>query len=418
MENFKKISAVCMLWILINAITYFIFFETGYIVSWLFTGLFVLSTVLLIVVGMITSFVSMMVSILNQGTNKVKKYLFSQFVWFCFVVILLGLQIQVSALFTYSPSNGGTATIESVELNGTTQYMSIRGKDLSNPVILFLAGGPGGTQMSSTREFLADLEDTYTIVNWDQPGVGKSYNARPYKDLTVDLYIEDAHALTAYLKQKYNQEKIYIMGESWGSYLGILLSSMFPEDYYAFIGSGQMVDFTETEITCYNLAMEIAVEKGDQRQIDALNKIGIPPIYGDNVTMDIGTYLQYLYMHMERDSSIHQVNWDTFDSLFSPEYSVMDSVNFARGLFFTFSHVYQQLYGTDLREEYTEFDIPIYILHGRHDVNAPVYLVESYFELIQAPEKELIFFEHSGHNPWINESQLFNETVEDLFDLH
>ena len=418
MENLKKIVTVCVLWVLILMITYFTFFQKGYIVSWVFMALFTISIALLIIALLLTLFILILMSITNQNNYKIKKYLGTQFVWLCFSVVALGLQTQFSEFFTYTPDNGETALIESVELNGTTQYISIRGEDLSNPVILFLAGGPGGTQMASTREFFKDLENEYTIINWEQPGVGKSYNARHYKDLTVDVYVEDAHALTTYLKQRFQQEKIYIVGESWGSYLGVLLADIYPEDYFALIGTGQMVDFTETEIACYNLAMEIAVDRGDQRQIDALEKIGVPPIYGENVTMELATYLQYLHRHMGRNEEINHSDWDTLDTLFSPEYSVMDSVNFARGLLYTFSHVYQQLYGTNLREEHRDFEIPVYFLHGRYDVNAPVFLVEEYYEVVNAPDKELIFFEHSGHNPWIDESELFNETLRELFDLH
>ncbi|MGS0973109.1 MAG: alpha/beta fold hydrolase [Candidatus Izemoplasmataceae bacterium] len=94
----------------------------------------------------------------------------------------------------------------------------------------------------------------------------------------------------------------------------------------------------------------------------------------------------------------------------------MDSFNFIRALYYTFSHVFQQLYETDLRETHTSLDIPIYILHGRHDLNAPSYLVDDYYELLEAPEKELIYFEHSGHNPWITEPVLFQQTVLDLLN--
>ncbi len=418
MENLKRIFIIYALLVLLNLIVYVLLFELGYLVSWIIFGVLLVASILLMVALVITSLLLMITYITKQRSYRVKKYMVAQFTWFAFMMIACVLQVTVSEKFTFAPNTTTYASIESVELNGTTQYISVRSEDLSQPIILFLAGGPGGTQMVSTREFLAELEDEYTIINWDQPGVGKSYDARSYKDLTVDTYIEDAHALTLYLKETYQQEKIYLIGESWGSFLGILLSEAYPEDYYAFIGAGQMVDFTETEIACYNLAMEIAIEKNDQKQIDALKKIGVPPIYGKNVSMEIGTYLQYLHMEMVRNPEIKYTSWDTFDSLFAPEYSIMDSINFARGLIFTFSHVYQQLYGIDLREDYTEFDIPIYILHGRHDINAPVYLVEDYYQVINAPDKELIFFEESGHNPWINESELFNETVRNLFSFH
>ena len=205
------------------------------------------------------------------------------------------------------------------------------------------------------------------------------------------------------------------MGQSWGSYLGMVLSATYPEDYHAFIGSGQMVDFTETEQYCYDIALSIAKDKGDAQQIKALENLGRPPIYGDNVSMEIGSYLMYLHQEMASNSQIHQTDFDTVDEMLSPEYGILDKINFMRGLYYTFSHVYQQLYGVDLRETHTEFEIPIYIFHGRHDVNAPTYLVKDYYNQIDAPNKELIWFEHSGHSPWHNETDLFVEKTIEVF---
>ena len=88
-------------------------------------------------------------------------------------------------------------------------------------MLLFLAGGPGGSQMAATRYELSELEKHFIVVGWDQPGSGKSYKAIKQSDLTIQTYIDDGHALTKYLKEKFSEEKIYIVGESWGSALGI-----------------------------------------------------------------------------------------------------------------------------------------------------------------------------------------------------
>ncbi|MEA1883746.1 MAG: alpha/beta fold hydrolase [Thermotogota bacterium] len=155
--------------------------------------------------------------------------------------------------------------------------------------ILFIAGGPGGSQIQATREKLSALENDYTIVNWEQPGAGKSYNAHPINSLTPDVYVEDGHALTQYLKERFNQQKIYLIGESWESYLGIRLSKEYPEDYHAFIGTGQMVDFSETEQYCYDLALSIANKRNDLQQIKALENLDEIPIRGKNISLEIGT---------------------------------------------------------------------------------------------------------------------------------
>ena len=147
------------------------------------------------------------------------------------MVLNLGL-VTLSQLTASTPrivdENGNTpegsiAELKRLELNGRKQWISLRGRDKNAPVLLFLAGGPGGTQMAAVRHELAEMEKHFVIVNWDQPGSGKSYYAEKTKNITVETYIQDGFALTEYLKERFSQKKIYLMGESWGSALGIFL---------------------------------------------------------------------------------------------------------------------------------------------------------------------------------------------------
>jgi len=315
-----------------------------------------------------------------------------------------------------TPENSIAELIE-VELNGHKQWISLRGWDKNNPVLLFLAGGPGGTQMAAVRHELSDLEKDYVVVNWDQPGSGKSYDATDIKDITVETYIEDGQALTEYLTERFDKEKIYLIGESWGSALGIFLIDHYPESYHGFIGTGQMIDFEETERMDYQLAMEIAREKNDRKMIGKLEDKGVPPYYGKDVLWRSATYLNYLSHQMSSNPEIHNSGYNTFRDIGSSEYGMLDKVNYARGIINTFNHVYQQLYDIDLREDYAELEVPVYFFLGRHDLNAPTSLVEEYVEILEAPEKEILWFEHSGHNPWINERDQFVEEVRNRFSL-
>ena len=174
--------------------------------------------------------------------------------------------IAISQLTASTPrivdENGNTpensiAELTKVELNGRKQWISIRGWDNNAPVLLFLAGGPGGTQMAAVRYELAELEKHFVVVNWDQPGSGKSYYAEKTKNITAQTYIKDGYALTEYLKERFSQDKIYLVGESWGSALGIFLVEKYPESYYALIGTGQMVDFAETERIDYEKVLKM-----------------------------------------------------------------------------------------------------------------------------------------------------------------
>lgn len=335
------------------------------------------------------------------------------------MVILMGGLFLFSGLFAHTPAildeqgkhlEGSIAELKQVTLNGRKEWISIRGENVQNPVLLFLAGGPGGTQMAAVRHDLGDLEKYFVVVNWDQPGSGKSYNTAP-KDMTPDTYIEDGLALTDYLCERFGQDKIYLVGESWGSALAIFLAAEKPESYHAVVGTGQMVDFLETELLDYDKAIEIAKERGDTEKIAKLTANGRPPYYGSDVTWKSAEYLNYLSDYMAMNPAIHNGGYNTFRDIFSEEYSLRDKINFLRGIVTTFNHIYPQLYDVDLRKDYKVLKVPVYFFLGKHDINAPTSLVEEYVNILEAPHKEIIWFEHSGHSPWINESQCFVEEL-------
>ena len=303
------------------------------------------------------------------------------------------------------------AKLIEVELNGSKQWITIRGEDKSNPVILFLAGGPGGTQLVETRQYLQPLEKYFTIVNWDQPGSGKSYRAVNKAELTRERYIDDCIALTKYLKNYLNKDKIYLMGQSWGTALAVWTAIENPSDYHAVINSGQMVDFVETEKICYEYVLEKAKKDSDTKLEKKLIEQGAPPYYGKGVTKKSATYLMKLSEQMSSNPQIHNSGYTTLEDIMSEEYSVIDKVNYIRGIVTTFENVYPKLYDKSLLKTGLDLPVPIFIIHGKHDLNAPVSLVNTYYDRLRAPHKELIWFDHSGHTPWRNENQLFIETI-------
>lgn len=328
--------------------------------------------------------------------------------------LMLGGVVLFSVLSAHTPAISGDGSVSELiclTLNGRKEWVSIRGEDREKPVLLFLAGGPGGTQMAAVRHELGELEKHFVVVNWDQPGAGKSFRAVKTEQLTVETYIEDGFALTEYLRERFGQEKIYLVGESWGSALGVMLAARYPEFYHALVGTGQMVDFLETELLDYEKAMEIARARGDAEKLAKLEQNGPPPYSSAEVTFKSMEYLNYLSSYMSANSAITGGGYQTFRDIFSPEYSVIDKLNYILGLAATFGQVYPQLYGVDLRMECPRVDVPTYFFLGRHDINAPTALAQEYLESLKAPRKGLIWFEHSGHSPWINESEKFAEEL-------
>lgn len=339
---------------------------------------------------------------------------------------LLLLFILVTQIFAFTPSikdsngkkvEGSIAELTRLSLNGHKEWISIRGVNKDAPILLFLAGGPGGTQMAAVRYELSELEKHFVVVNWDQPGSGKSYHSMNRKDISVQNYIEDGVALTEYLRERFGQEKIYLIGESWGSALGIFLIESRPEYYAGFIGTGQMVDFSETERRDYQKAMDMAKENGDEKLIQKLISQGEAPYYEGNIAMLSATYLNYLSTAMTTNPEITNGGYHTPRDMFASEYGVCDSVYYMLGVMNTFNTVYPTLYGTDLRESHAELEVPTFFFIGRHDINAPTELTEEYYEILSAPEKELVWFEHSGHGPWMNETEKFVKETLRVFSV-
>lgn len=191
------------------------------------------------------------------------------------MLIIAVLAVVASQFFASTPpivdSNGqqipnAIASLEKVTINDSDQWITIRGQNKENPVLLFLSGGPGGSQLVTERRALGKLEESFIVVNWDQPGAGKSYNAVDQKALTVDRYVNDGLALAAYLRDRFQKEKIFLLGESWGSALGVWMIQKEPDLFYAFGGTGQMVAFLENDLKCYQFAIDQARERGDTKK--------------------------------------------------------------------------------------------------------------------------------------------------------
>jgi pimeloyl-ACP methyl ester carboxylesterase len=336
------------------------------------------------------------------------------------IFIIGALAVVISQYFAMTPPitdkqgnplPGSIATLEKVTLNGSQQWISIRAKDRNKPVLLFLAGGPGGSQLATERFALGELEDHFVVVNWEQPGAGKSFDSVDRSTITTERYIEDAHALVLYLQERFGQEKVYVLGESWGSALGIMLVQRYPEDFHAFVGTGQMVAFLENDLMCYDFALQWARERGDTTKVEKLTQQGPPPYYGRNVAWKQATYLMDTFTYMNQNPAIADNGANTFRDLAAPEYGLYDKVNWFRGVLDTLGIVYPQLWDVDFRKQAAKLDVPVYFLIGRHDINAPTILTEQYFELLEAPHKEIVWFEHSGHTPWVSESDRFVQVM-------
>ena len=226
---------------------------------------------------------------------------------------LLILMVVLSQVTAFTPAVEGPDPISElrpVTVNGRTEWLSLRGQDRSKPVLLFLSGGPGGSHLATARHYFASLENDYVVVVWEQPGAAKSFGAIAPEDLTLDTYLADGEAITAHLRGEFDQDRIYLMGESWGSALGLMMTRQHPEYYRAFVGTGQMVDFLETERIDYQMALDDARRIGDEQLADRLAAQGPPP-YTSGVALKTYAYLSPLYGTMARTGQLNDAPFST-----------------------------------------------------------------------------------------------------------
>lgn len=292
------------------------------------------------------------------------------------------------------PVPGAIASLEKVTLNGTEQWITIRGHDPArNPVLLNLGmGGPGGGGFA-TRSLFEPLEEHFTVVSWDEPGTGKSYGAVGFDQLTHERFVADAVALTDLLRARFGQERIFLYGVSWTSILGVWLVEEHPELYHALVTSGQMVTTTGNDRLGYALALQHARSLGDTATVATLEANGPPPYTGDDVVFRYLAYLDVLNDIMGEPRYAVVVPLVPF---LAPEYGLVDKVNHTRGLIDSFNAFYPKLADLDLAAQVPEVEVPVWFFVGREDVNAMASLVEEYHAVLDAPRKELVWLQ-GGH---------------------
>ncbi|OJT18855.1 hypothetical protein BO221_39780 [Archangium sp. Cb G35] len=307
------------------------------------------------------------------------------------------------------PVSEGIASLEQVRLGGVEQWLLIRGRSLHNPLLLYLSGGPGTSEMAWVRHFNAPLEEHFTVVQWDQRGAAKSYAARKNgDDLTVEQFVSDANELLELLTTRFSQQKVFIVGHSWGSILGVLLAQRRPERVHAFVGTGQQVNFLENDTLCHLRAYELAMRYGDYKALARLARIGPPPYTGRDMTQRYLTLYSLAGRHAGRRGLMPEL---LSSMLTAPEYSLRDKVQFFLGLRETFPRVYPQLAGLDLEAQVPRLEVPVWFLLGREDYVTPSELAVRYFDKLEAPRKTLLWFEHSGHSPPFEEPGRFNDIL-------
>ena len=297
-----------------------------------------------------------------------------------------------------------------VKLGGEEQYLEMTGASDQLPVLLFLHGGPGWPQTPHLRYFNADLSKEMIVVSWDQAGCGLSYMKNPNpKNLSKESLINDAHELTQYLKKKFNKEKIVLLGFSYGSVIGLKLAAKYPEDYYAYIGVSQLIDSDENWDISMQWLEEQAQAKQDTAVLNELKLIEQGRKSAGKIELD-GFMRKYKLLVKYNGTILHPEIAKEIEKAEKYTYDDYKGYDWYEAFNYTSSRVKKDGFKLDLTH-IKSIDIPVIFMAGRHDWNLPGEVAERYLEKLEAPQKEYIWFEQSGHEPPEEEPEEFNKAI-------
>jgi len=305
----------------------------------------------------------------------------------------------------------GVERLEKVRIGGIDQWVSIRGADRRNPVLLYIHGGPGYVSIPMSWWFTHGLEEYFTVVQWDQRATGKTYlltdPAKIAPTLTRERMIADTEEMAAWARQEFSKDKIFVLGHTLGQLSSLQLAEHHPEWLYAYIGVCQLIDGPESERRGWRFAMDAARRDGNAeavRELEAITPYGAP---GQTIPIkDIYVERKWVgyyggVMAYRRDNSA-----DGDLSQLSPDYSDQEIGHIWDGNKFATPYLLPEVVALDLTKA-NKLAVPLILFLGRHDRNVNAEVAASWFDAVKAPEKQPVWFEHSAHIPMTEEPGKF-----------
>jgi proline iminopeptidase len=335
----------------------------------------------------------------------------------CLVILvgLLAYRIYLERT-TRIETVSGISSLEGITLGGLKQWIFIRGTDQNNPVLLFLHGGPGAPLlgMSGSRIWDAELIKHFTVVHWDQRGAGKSYDSNiPIDSMTFDRLVEDCNELVDYLRNRFNVQKVFIVGHSAGSIIGIKMAHKYPEKIYAYVGVGQIINEDERQMISYSFVVDEAEKSGNLKMQNTLEAIGPPPFDSLEKLYSKDAYVSR-FGGVLHDKGARQIWAVGLSFITSPEYSLVEGFKTitVRGYKFTMNAMWEECKNVDLAKEIHSIEVPIYFFEGKYDMATPIVPVKEFYDNLDAEKgKRFIIFENSAHLPMVEEREKYQDLL-------
>jgi pimeloyl-ACP methyl ester carboxylesterase len=313
---------------------------------------------------------------------------------------------------------GSIAVLEPVQINGVEQWLWIRGRDDSNPVLLFIHGGPGTPETAWLAHYNQALADDFVVVAWEQRGAGKSYAAGRADPAAMGLeqLIADTRAVTRHLHQRFDQQRIYLVGHSWGTLLAAHAVHRAPGDYHALVSIAQVSHSVREEHAIHTWVLDRARADGNRRAIAQLQALDVPS-EGRLSLDDLSVRLKWVNRYgggvMHRPGAMRELAWVMARSR---AYTTIEKVRYFRGEAFSLTHLYDELAAVDLFAQIPAIEVPVWFVHGRHDHQVPLEVARDYYEALDAPAKRFVVFENAAHSPLFEDPERFHALIRRVRD--
>jgi pimeloyl-ACP methyl ester carboxylesterase len=302
-----------------------------------------------------------------------------------------------------------------VEIGGIEQWITLRGEDRRNPVLLFLHGGPGdATNPWGYAGFRSWLK-RFTVVQWDQRGAGRTLGRNGSSlapTITIDRMVQDGIEVADLLRKSEQKEKIVLVGHSWGSILGVFMVKARPDLFYAFVGTGQVADPARSYSVAYVELLEKAKALGEERASRELEEVGPPP-YPDGR----GYAVQRKWSNLFEGADFFISSMFGF-ALGSPGYTLGDINDWLDGQGLSAERLVPETSALEAKTLGGNFALPVFVIQGSEDFTTPTSLAKAFVSSIRAPEKTFVEIESSGHFAVFTKSEAFlNELVAKVLPL-
>lgn len=305
----------------------------------------------------------------------------------------------------------GIERYQQVRIGGIEQWVSIRGFDRRNPVLLLVHGGPGYVEMPMSWWFARGWEEYFTVVQWDQRGAGKTHllndPSKVAPTLTMARMVADTEEITAWLRQELGKKKIFLIGHSWGSYLGFEMARRHPDWLHAYIGVGQLSNGPESERRGWALTRAAAQRAGNQEAVQQLDALAPYFAEGRRPTLE-DVYAQRKWLGVYGGVMAYRPDNSADSDLadLSPDYTDEEIARVWDGNGFAAEHLLLDVLNVDLTGV-RKLGCPFIVFAGRDDINVNSELAAEWFATVEAPEKHFVWFEHSAHMPMTEEPGKF-----------